>query len=274
MARKPNVTRQRIVSLAPSVTSILIEIGARRSLVAVSKWCADVADVGNLPRLGDCWAIEPGAIESLKPTMVIGSVPFRTEAVAKILELPVPFVALNPRNLADVYSDIELLGRLAGLPTGARKLVARMQSELDSIRRIGRAAVKRHANRPRVYSEAWPHPRISSPPWVAELVEIAGGEFVGQPGKRIDDEQVAAAEPQIIVLAWAATGDKSDPQQALESKAWQAVPAVRNKHVFAVRDELLNTPGPPLVEGARTLLDLIHASPGQSASKKVRAAHR
>ena len=274
MARSLAATKRRIVSLAPSVTSILIEIGARRSLVAVSKWCADVADVGNLPRLGDCWAIEPGAIESLKPTIVIGSVPFRTEAVAKILDLSVPFVALNPRSLADVYSDIELLGRLAGMPTGGRKLIARMQREMNSLRRIGRAAAKRSGARPRVYCEAWPHPRISSPPWVAELVEIAGGQFAGEPGKRIDDEEVAAAAPEVIVLAWAATGDKSDPEQALEKKAWHAVPAVRNKRVFAVRDELLNTPGPPLVEGARTLLDLIHASPRQSASKNVRATRR
>lgn len=262
MARRTDFTKQRIVSLAPSVTSILTGIGARRSLIAVSKWCADVADVGNLPRLGDCWAVEPGAIESLKPTMVIGSVPFRTEAVAKILELPVPFVALNPRKLADVYNDVELLGRLAGMPAGARKLIARMQRELDSLRRIGRAAVKRHGTRTRVYCEAWPHPRISSPPWVAELVEIAGGEFVGEPGKRIDDEQVAVAAPELIVLAWAATGEKSDPQQALETKGWQSVPAVLNKRVVAVRDELLNTPAPPLIEGARTLLRLIH--PGQN----------
>jgi len=44
--------------------------------------------------------------------------------------------------------------------------------------------------RVRVYCEAWPNPRISSPPWVAELVKICGGEMI-VPGEKISDEQVA-----------------------------------------------------------------------------------
>jgi len=43
----------RIVSLAPSATSILCAIGAKEALVGVTKWCADVAPVDDLPS----WAI-------------------------------------------------------------------------------------------------------------------------------------------------------------------------------------------------------------------------
>ncbi len=81
---------------------------------------------------------------------------------------------------------------------------------------------------PRVYCEAWPHPRIVSPPWVGELVEIAGGEMVVPAGKRISDEDVAAAKPEVIVLAWAAVGEKSDPKQTYEVSARSEVPAVRD----------------------------------------------
>src|SRR5882672_6059030 len=59
----------RIVSLAPSATSILCAIGARRALVGVTKWCIDVAPVGKLPKLGDCWHTESvDQILRLKPT--------------------------------------------------------------------------------------------------------------------------------------------------------------------------------------------------------------
>ncbi len=111
MADNPSRSGIRIASLAPSVTSILIALGARKSLVGVSKWCADVADVGRLPRLGDCWSLDADAVMKLHPGVVIGSVPFKTEAVEKLLALPVAFVALNPRSLADVYSDIRLGGK-------------------------------------------------------------------------------------------------------------------------------------------------------------------
>jgi iron complex transport system substrate-binding protein len=252
--------QQRIVSLAPSATSILVACGARKLLVGVSKWCPDVApEVEDLPRVGDCWSLDPESVVSLKPTLVIGSVPYKQETVARLLDHPVTFLATNPRSLKDVEADIHLLGAIAGRSAAARKLVAKMHAEFETIRKQAKRAVRSTAGkRPRVYCEAWPHPRIASPPWVAELVEIAGGTMAVPAGKRVSDAEVAMAQPDIIILAWAATGGKSDPQQALEVGAWRDVPAIRNRCVFAIRDELLNTPGPPLVAGARELLHLLH----------------
>src|ERR1700746_1974833 len=90
----------RIVSLAPSATSILCAIGAKKALVGVTKWCAEVASVSDLPQLGDCWHMESVEdILRLKPTLVIGSVPYKQETVAKLLEQPLSFLAMNPRTL-------------------------------------------------------------------------------------------------------------------------------------------------------------------------------
>jgi iron complex transport system substrate-binding protein len=251
---------KRIVSLAPSATSILVAIGAQKLLVGVSKWCPDVApEVAELPRVGDCWSLDPESVVSLKPTLVIGSVPYKQETVAKLLEHPLTFLATNPRSLADVESDVYLLGAIAGRSIAAQQLVAKMRAEFNAIRMKAKRALRAsNEKKPRVYCESWPHPRIASPPWVAELVEIAGGTFAVPAGKRVSDAEVALAKPDVIVLAWAATGGKSDPQQAYEVGAWRDVPAIRNRRVFVVRDELLNTPAPPLVEGARELFRLIH----------------
>ena len=72
-------------------------------------------------------------------------------------------------------------------------------------------------------------------------------------GKRVSDEQVAEANPDVIILAWAATGNRAKPATALRNPAWKDVAAVKNGRIFVVRDELLNTPGPPLVRGAEEL---------------------
>ncbi|MGC1105080.1 MAG: ABC transporter substrate-binding protein [Candidatus Acidiferrales bacterium] len=251
-------SRQRIASLAPSVTSILVALGARRQLVAVSKWCKDVADVSGLPELGDCWSLGAGGdaetLMKLRPTVIVGSVPFKAEAVQKILALPVPFLALNPRSLADVEADIRVLGRVVQLAARAEALIREMRRNFERLRKL-----TKHAKiRPSVYCEAWPHPRISSPAWVAELVRICGGVMIVPAGQRIADEDVARANPEVIVLAWAATGGKSKTEQAFANPAWRDVSAVRESRVFAIRDELLNTPGPPLVRGAEELLRVIH----------------
>ena len=71
-------------------------------LVGVTKWCADVAPVGRLPKLGDCWHMDSvSETVRLKPTLVIGSVPYKQETVAKLLEQPFSFLAMNPRTLTD-----------------------------------------------------------------------------------------------------------------------------------------------------------------------------
>lgn len=248
-ARAPK-SSLRIVSLAPSATSILCAIGARRFLVGVTKWCADVAPVNGLPKLGDCWHLDSvEKILKLKPSLVIGSVPFKAETVAKLLEHPLNFFAKNPRTLADIENDICLLGGITNRQKQAERLVNRMRNEFSKIAKERRNPGKTL----RVYCEAWPNPRISSPPWAAELVKICGGEMVLPPGQKVTDEQVAKARPDVIILAWAATGDKAKTQKSYQVAAWQNIPAVRNKRIYVVRDELLNTPGPPLLAGAKEL---------------------
>ncbi len=286
----------RIVSLAPNVTSVLLALGAGRELVGVSKWCKDVAEVGRRPQVGDCWKMNIAEVMRLKPTVLIGSVPFAPETVAKILAESVTFVAINPRSLADIERDIFTLGGIGNRAANAEKLILKMRHEFKAVARAARTRLinasrqgtasavpksgstsgvstpevraadgktsgpsqKPVTRRPLVYCEAWPKPRISSPPWVAELVEIAGGTMVGTAGARLSDEEIARQNPDIIVLAWAATGDRAKPATALRNPVWQNVSAIKNRHVFVIRDELLNTPGPPLVEGAWELLRVIH----------------
>ena len=258
MRRAGNSSGQRIVSLAPNVTSILLALGAGRELAGVSKWCADVADVGRRPRVGDCWKLDVREVMRLKPTLLIGSVPFAPEAVREILAQRVAFLAINPRSLADIERDIRTLGALVNRTRAAGKLIARMQRTFSGVAAQARRAGSSQRARPRVYSEAWPNPRISSPPWVAELIEIAGGRMVVPPGARVSDDEVARARPDVIVLAWTATRDRANPSQPLRNAAWKDVPAVRNRRIVVIRDELLNTPGPPLMEGARALFRALH----------------
>jgi iron complex transport system substrate-binding protein len=254
-----NVKRQaplRVVSLAPSATSILCAIGAKHSLVGVTKWCADIARVADLPKLGDCWHMESvNEILRLKPNLVIGSVPYKQETVAELLKHPVNFLAMNPRSLSDIKDDIRLLGHITGHVSGANRTVRAMRAGFARILKKS----KRKQRRVRVYCEAWPNPRISSPPWVTEIVNLCGGETVVPAGERVTDEQVAEAMPEIIVLAWTATGGKADPGRAYRVAAWKDVPAIRDGKVCVIRDELLNTPGPPVVEGARELWKVLNS---------------
>ena len=244
-------SHNRIVSLAPNVSSILLALGAGRELVGVSRWCKDVVRVGKRPTVGDCWKLDVAEVMRLRPTLVIGSVPFAPETVAKLLAQPVAFLAINPRSLTDIEDNIRTLGSVVNRGGAAELLIRRMRAGFAAVRRG--AATERKSARPKLYCEAWPNPRISSPPWVEELVALAGGTLVVPTGQRVTDEQVAAANPEIIILAWAATGARAKAATALRNPIWKNVSAVKNRCVVVIRDELLNTPGPPLVRGAQEL---------------------
>lgn len=235
-------------------------------LVGVTIWCADVAPVNGLPKLGDCWQLDSvDDILKLRPSLVIGSVPFKAETLAKLLEHPLNFLAKNPRTLTDIANDIGMLGGIVNRRAQADQLIKKMRAQFAGIAKKGRT-LRTRGKKLRVYCEAWPNPRISSPPWVAELVKICGAEMVVAAGQKVSDEEVARARPDVIIVAWAATGDQAKSEKLYRVEAWREVPAIRNKQVHVVRDELLNTPGPPLVAGAKHLLRIFQ----QAAAKASR----
>ena len=109
--------------------------------------------------------------------------------------------------------------------------------------------------KPRVFCEEWGKPIIHSQCWVAELVKAAGGEFVGQPA---EEDSIRRADPDVIALAWCGAGDCVPLEKIVRERGWQDLRAVRQRRVYCISDELLNTPAPTLLDGLRALEAAIH----------------
>ncbi|HEY4679147.1 MAG TPA: ABC transporter substrate-binding protein, partial [Candidatus Angelobacter sp.] len=86
---------QRVVSLQPSVTVTLRDLGALDRLVACTKYCVDVCsevlETGCII-VEDSWSAKAEQIMAAKPDLVIASVPYRLESVAEILKSGIPFL--------------------------------------------------------------------------------------------------------------------------------------------------------------------------------------
>jgi iron complex transport system substrate-binding protein len=258
---------QRVVSLQPSITVTMRDLGLLDRLVACTKYCLDVcpelqdrAGEGKpCAIVHDSWTSKAGEILAARPDLVLASVPYQIEALGEILKCGVPFLALSPKSLADVYQDILHIARLVGsFESGlaedrAVELVCQMQSEIEDVRR--RTSGKR---RPLVYCEEWGKPLILSQPWVAELVEAAGGRFFGEPGKQTTEDQVADADPEVIIAAWCGAGDRVPLEKIVARQGWERTKAVRTGRVYCINDEFLNTPASTLINGLRALAAAIH----------------
>jgi len=112
--------------------------------------------------------------------------------------------------------------------------------------------------RPLVYCEEWGKPLILSQRWVAELVEASGGRFFGEPGKRTSEEEVATADPDVIVAAWCGAGDRVPLEKIVARRGWEQTQAARHGRVYCINDEFLNTPASTLLDGLKALAAAIH----------------
>jgi iron complex transport system substrate-binding protein len=247
----------KIVSLQPSVSIILDRLGSLDALVACTRYCREAVPAlrqRHLAVVQDSWSTKAEELLPLRPDLVIASVPYRKESLEAILKAGCPVLALAPHSLADIEQDIRLIAAVAGVPYRAEPIVAGMRAAIEEIRRQTAQIV----DKPTVYCEEWGKPLIHSQFWVKELVEAAGGIFLGQPGAVTTAEGVAAADPDVIIAAWCGAGDRVPLDKLAARPGWEDLRAVRNGRLYCVADELLNTPAPTLMEGLRALAAAIH----------------
>jgi iron complex transport system substrate-binding protein len=247
----------RIVSLQPSVSVTLERLDHLDALVACTRYCLDILPglrSRNLPLVHDAWTTTTDELTALKPDLVIASVPYRQESLAAILKAGFPVLALAPHSLADIYNDIRLVASVVNARDKAEAVIASMQSAIAETSSRAASAGKR----PLVYCEEWGKPLIHSQFWVKELVEAAGGEFVGSAGAVTEADVIAAADPDVVVMAWCGAGMRVPLERTVEKRGWQHLHAVGKRRVFCITEELLNTPAPTLIDGLHALASVIH----------------
>jgi iron complex transport system substrate-binding protein len=249
-------TARRIACLQPSATVILDAIGELDRVVACTRYCADVVPAvadGSRIILADSWTANTAEIVAAQPDLVIAAVPYQEKAVSEILKAGARFLGLAPKTLADIYTDIATISGAVGAIDRGEQVIAAMQGRIESTRASTAGCV-----RPRVFCEEWGKPLIASGRWVAELVEAAGGDFVGIPGQQVAPEEIARLDPEVVIAAWCGAGDRVPLDKIIRDRGWQATAASIKGRIFCIRDEFLNTPAPTLLQGLDALAFVIH----------------
>jgi len=139
IAKKPT----RIISLSPSATESLFEIGAGKQVLAVDS-------LSNFPKsapITELSAFEPNveAIAALKPDLVVLSVDAMKSMVVKeaLEKLKIPVLMEKaPENLAQAYKGIEVLGAVTDHTSEAKKVTFKMAALIKSILNRAKRTVK------------------------------------------------------------------------------------------------------------------------------------
>src|SRR5574340_850235 len=119
-------TPRRVVSLQPSATVILKELGQLDRLVACTRYCAEVCPevrAGGRLMVADSWTAQAAEILAARPDLVIAAVPYQEKALAEILKSGARFLGLAPKTLADIYADIATIAGVVDARERGQKIM-------------------------------------------------------------------------------------------------------------------------------------------------------
>jgi iron complex transport system substrate-binding protein len=253
-ATRPGVAAphpSRIVSLNPSLTAVLVALGAGETLVGVDEFSArQQPGLRGLPRVGGLYDPSLEAVVALRPDLVVlvPSVQQR-DFRARLAELGIDVLALDPVTFDEVLAMIETLGARVGRDEAAQSRVAAIRSAKAEVERASGGR-----SRPRTVLVLQREPLfvVGAGSFIDDMLRAAGadnlGAQLGQPYPRASLEWLVAAQPEVILDSSSEPGDAK-----LFWSRWPSLPAVSSDRVVTVDADVVTLPGPALDRALRAL---------------------
>lgn len=233
----PQAIPKRIVSLVPSVTELVFEIGAGDLVIAVTENDEYPPAVKQLPKVGD-QTVDQERLLLLRPDLVILDTEFNREQ-AQLERLGLRVLPLRSRRLTDIAANLRLLGQRLGRPEAAEQAAQRFEAALRAIPQVKSQDI--------VFVEIWGAPlmTVGAQTLPNDLLETLGVEniYSDQIGYfQVDPEDVVKRRPSIIILPSTGPNEQSSAAKLL-AKAGVSV------RVIALDGDLFTTPTPRVLQG-------------------------
>ncbi|MEK7722064.1 MAG: helical backbone metal receptor, partial [Elusimicrobiota bacterium] len=107
---------KRIVSLMPSYTEIIFELGAGKDLVGVSNFCNWPAESVTIEKTGDYLRPNIEKIYSLKPDTVFAGAWADASSSKQLSSMGIKVVSLSEeKSIADIFATMRLIAAEVGL---------------------------------------------------------------------------------------------------------------------------------------------------------------
>ena len=247
---------ERIVSLAPANTEIAFAVGAGDKVVAGTSYDDYPEEAKSLPKIGDFSNPSVEKIASFNPDLVLAAGGIQDGLRKKLEDLGMTVYVVDPKSYADVETDIENVGMLAGTSTEAQQVANTMiQDAADVSQKVGELEQRT------TFLEIYPKPLMTagSNTFINDMITIAGGKNIGAEAgdgfPQFSTEVLAKDDPQVYI---ADSGSMSKPGDIKKRPGFADLTAVKDGHVYVIDDSLVARPGPRLAEGLQKLAEMIH----------------
>lgn len=193
---------QRIVSLVPSQTELLVDLGLDEELVGITRFCIHPAGrVAQKPHVGGTKNVQIERVRALQPTLIIANKEENTRIDVEALQAIAPVHVTDVVTLPDAYAMIREVGQLVGRGHEADQLATRIEQALDSL--SGNVPSRK---RPRVMYLIWRKPWMvaAADTFIDAMLTQAGfgNAFASQTRYPVvSAEELAAAQPDWVFLS-------------------------------------------------------------------------
>ena len=249
-----NGTPQRIVSLAPSNTEILFALGLGDKVVGVTDWCDYPPEALDKEKVGSYDIPNIEKIVTLTPDLILAAHGTSIDVINTLEGLGLTVFGIKTIDLDDLLNDIRRVGEITDKELEAQALTYEMESRIQAVT----DQTEELEQRPRVFYIIWHDPlwTAGAGTFIHELIEKGGGVNICQNitgYTTISIEEAVARNPEIIISSvlsydWAinATGPLASTN------------ASQTDRIFTCDDNLVQRPGPRLVEGLEWIAHFIH----------------
>ena len=244
---------KRIISLSPSITEILFEIGSGNQVIAVD----NLSNYPNEAPITDISAYDPNveAISLLNPDLVILSYNIKNlKAALKKIGIETIYLPA-PLNFEDILDQIDYLGLQTGNEDKAKKLISKMKNRMKTLQKL-----RENEKATKIYHEI--DPNYYSPSKFSFIGDIyqklnyknvadkADISNLGYP--KLSPELIISENPDLIVLPGK---DNKYVEKIKLRPGWSYIEAVKKNNFLLTNNDIASRWGPRILNFASILVE-------------------
>ena len=287
------MTIKRIVSFLPSATELLYEFDVQNLLYGVTHECKYPPEATIKPIIinsvinsdmltskeideqtckllaegKEIFKLSEEALKEANPDLIISqdtcevcaAYSNHANKALEILQNRPVIHSMNPHNLDEIIKSVTSLGKILDREDKAKKIVGSLEKKISHIKE------KASSTKPKVLAIEWLEPFFAAGHWIPDMVEIAGGTNMisktGEHSRRLEFEEIAKADPDIIILMPCGFDTKRTVSEYVKlktNKEWNKLKAVKENSIFAVdANSFFSKPSIRTIRGLEILARII-----------------
>lgn len=255
---------ERIVSMAPSTTEILIDLGVADKIIAAdTNSQKDGLLKQNIPYF-DMMKPDAEKLIALKPDVVFisgmsnakGNTPFSPLIDAGICVVNIP----SSSSIEAIYLDIAYIAAVVKHEGNGAKIIANMKKEIEAVRKKGASIAQ--DKKKTVYFEIGAAPymySLGTGTFINEMIEIIGAQNILADQKSwvsVSDEMVLAKDPDVILTNVNYIPNPID--EIMARSGWASLKAVKGKKVFGIDTNSSSRPNHNIIKALKEMAKAVY----------------